>query len=133
MDYEDKNLTCKDCGKEFAWSAGEQKFYADKGLQNPPGRCQDCRKQKKDQKTNRQMFSIICKQCGKEGEVPFQPRNPDDVLCAECFAAQKAGETPVAKTDEAPAPAPKKAAEEKVEAPEEKAPEQEEKAEPSEG
>ena len=90
MDFQDKNLTCKDCGKEFVWASGEQQFYADKGLQNPPGRCQDCRKQKKDQKTNRQMFSIICKECGKEGQVPFQPRNPNDVLCADCFAASKA-------------------------------------------
>jgi CxxC-x17-CxxC domain-containing protein len=100
MDYEDKNLTCKDCSKEFVWSAGEQKFYADKGLQNPPGRCPDCRKQKKEQKTNRQMFSIICKQCGKEGQVPFQPRNANDVLCAECFAAQKSGEAPAASKED---------------------------------
>lgn len=103
MDYEDKNLTCKDCGKDFVWSAGEQKFYADKGLQNPPGRCPECRKQKKEQKNNRQMFSIICKQCGKEGQVPFQPRNPNDVLCAECFAAQRTvGGAPTDKAPEAP-------------------------------
>ncbi|HIZ31146.1 MAG TPA: zinc-ribbon domain-containing protein, partial [Candidatus Fournierella merdipullorum] len=26
--YEDKTLVCKDCGKEFVFSAGEQEFYA---------------------------------------------------------------------------------------------------------
>ena len=26
--YEDKTLVCKDCGKEFVWTAGEQEFYA---------------------------------------------------------------------------------------------------------
>lgn len=94
MDFQDKNLTCKDCGKEFAWSAGEQKFYQDKGLQNAPSRCQDCRKQMKEKKTNREMFPITCKECGKPGEVPFEPKDPNDVLCAECFTARKNGEKP---------------------------------------
>lgn len=105
MAFEDKNLTCKDCSKEFVWSAGEQQFYADKGLQNPPGRCQDCRKQHKDKTANRQMYKITCKNCGQEGEVPFEPRNPDDVLCGECFKASKqenetkSDSTPVAKEE----------------------------------
>ncbi len=30
--YEDKTLVCKDCGKEFTFSAGEQEFYAEKGF-----------------------------------------------------------------------------------------------------
>ena len=56
----------------------------------------------KEKKVNRQMYSIICKECKKEGEVPFQPRNPDDVLCAECFQKAKAsgGSAPT----EVPAP-----------------------------
>ncbi len=89
MDYQDKTLTCRDCAKEFIWSAGEQKFYQDKGLQNPPGRCPDCRKNRKEQKLNQPKYSIICKKCGKEDEVPFKPNNPNDVLCAECFAQSK--------------------------------------------
>ena len=32
--YEDKTLVCKDCGKEFVFTAGEQEFYAEKGFQN---------------------------------------------------------------------------------------------------
>ena len=30
--YEDKTLICKECGKEFVFTAGEQEFYAEKGL-----------------------------------------------------------------------------------------------------
>ena len=41
--YEDKNLTCKDCGNEFVFTAGEQEFYAEKGFVNEPQRCKACR------------------------------------------------------------------------------------------
>lgn len=94
MDFQDKTLTCKDCSKEFVWSAGEQQFYADKGLQNPPSRCKDCRQQAKQAKADRPTYKIRCKECGNEGEVPFQPRDPNDVLCAECFAKKRAAEAP---------------------------------------
>ena len=30
--YEDKTLTCKECGAEFVFTAGEQEFYAEKAL-----------------------------------------------------------------------------------------------------
>ena len=30
--YEDKTIICKECGKEFTFTAGEQEFYAEKGL-----------------------------------------------------------------------------------------------------
>ena len=33
--FEDKTLVCKDCGKEFVWTAGEQEFYASRGFENP--------------------------------------------------------------------------------------------------
>src|SRR5258705_5437443 len=39
VSFQDKTLTCKDCGQEFIWTAGEQEFYASRGLQNPPSRC----------------------------------------------------------------------------------------------
>ena len=37
--YEDKILTCRECGAEFTFSASEQEFYASKGFQNQPSRC----------------------------------------------------------------------------------------------
>ena len=42
---EDKTLTCV-CGEEFIFTAGEQKFYEEKGF-TPPKRCPDCRAKKK--------------------------------------------------------------------------------------
>ena len=44
--FEDKSLTCKDCGNEFVFSAGEQEFYSKQGF-NEPVRCKACRDAKK--------------------------------------------------------------------------------------
>lgn len=43
----DKTLVCRDCGKEFLFTEGEQAFYAEKGFTNEPTRCPDCRKARK--------------------------------------------------------------------------------------
>lgn len=45
----DKTLICKDCGKEFIFTEGEQAFYKEKGLENEPQRCADCRRARKQQ------------------------------------------------------------------------------------
>ena len=49
---EDKNIICKDCGKEFVFTTGEQEFFKEKGFTNDPVRCPDCRKIRKNQKRN---------------------------------------------------------------------------------
>ena len=46
--YEDKTLVCKECGKEFVFTAGEQEFYAERGFQNEPQRCKSCRDARKN-------------------------------------------------------------------------------------
>ena len=56
--YEDQNLICEDCGKEFVFGAGEQEFYAQKGLQNTPKRCPECRKARKH-KSKKKMHDAI--------------------------------------------------------------------------
>ncbi|MEG0616968.1 MAG: zinc-ribbon domain containing protein, partial [Oscillospiraceae bacterium] len=30
--YQDKTLVCKECGKDFIFTAGEQEFYATRGF-----------------------------------------------------------------------------------------------------
>ena len=40
--FEDKTLTCKKCGKEWVWSASEQKFFKEKGFFRP-SMCKECR------------------------------------------------------------------------------------------
>jgi hypothetical protein len=46
----DKTLTCKDCNAEFVFSEGEQTFYKEKGFENEPQRCPDCRRARKQQR-----------------------------------------------------------------------------------
>jgi len=47
MEYQDKVITCVDCGKEFTFTARDQAFYAEKGFTNEPKRCKECRDKKK--------------------------------------------------------------------------------------
>ena len=47
MSYADKTLTCRDCGTQFVFTAGEQEFYAQKGFTNEPTRCPSCRQARK--------------------------------------------------------------------------------------
>ena len=49
----DKTLVCKDCGKEFVFTEGEQAFYMEKGFTNDPVRCPECRKARKLQRQSR--------------------------------------------------------------------------------
>ncbi len=44
--YQDKTLTCADCGQEFAFSSSEQQFYADRQF-SEPRRCPTCRASRK--------------------------------------------------------------------------------------
>ena len=50
--YQDKTLVCRDCDAEFVFTAGEQEFYAEKGFDNEPTRCKECRAKKKAQRRN---------------------------------------------------------------------------------
>jgi CxxC-x17-CxxC domain-containing protein len=82
--YEDEKLICEECGSEFIFSAGEQEFYAEKGLTNKPKRCTECRKARKQNK-KRKLFDAVCSNCGTETKVPFKPIEGKDVFCQECF------------------------------------------------
>ena len=37
----------------------------------------------------REMFSITCKSCGAESQVPFRPDEGRDVFCQACYRARK--------------------------------------------
>lgn len=95
MAFQDKTLTCRDCGKEFVWTASEQEFYQQKGFQNAPVRCPEDRAKKKARMGEfrgggpRQMYEITCSVCGKKDMVPFQPRGDRPVYCAEHFRQQR--------------------------------------------
>lgn len=44
---QDKTIVCKDCGKEFVFTVGEQEFYKEKEIPNEPVRCKECREKRK--------------------------------------------------------------------------------------
>ena len=52
----DKVLTCKDCGAEFTFTESEQAFYKEKGFDNDPVRCPECRKARKQQRNNHSSY-----------------------------------------------------------------------------
>lgn len=97
MAFADKTLTCKDCGAQFVFTAGEQQFYQEHGLLHEPARCPTCRAARRQSRGSggdlsggnsgpRRTFPAVCAQCGKETQVPFQPRQGRPVYCSECFA-----------------------------------------------
>jgi CxxC-x17-CxxC domain-containing protein len=93
MGFEDKSLQCSDCGATFTFSAEEQEFFQAKGYTNEPKRCPSCRAARKSERygsgyesrSPRQMFPAVCAECGKETEVPFEPRQGRPVYCSDCY------------------------------------------------
>jgi len=71
----DINLTCRQCGREFAFTKAEQEFYELKGF-TLPGRCQECRSTKQSQP-----YHIVCSQCGTELEKGAS------IYCTACLAS----------------------------------------------
>ncbi len=104
----DTTLTCRDCGQAFTFTSGEQEFYASRGF-SEPSRCPDCRAQRKADRASgggsygsygggysggggrgqREMFTATCSSCGREAQVPFQPRGDKPVYCSDCFEQRR--------------------------------------------
>ena len=104
--FEDKTLTCRECGSAFVFTAGEQEFYQSRGLTNEPGRCPDCRRARKQRmpssggydsgygggsydRPQRQVYIATCASCGGEAQLPFEPRTEKPVYCSDCFRVQR--------------------------------------------
>ncbi len=97
-DFQEKAIMCNDCNKEFIWSVGEQVFFRDKGLQNPPKRCKPC-KQAKNERIEAVMtaqasglkqkieVAVHCAKCNEYTTVPFYPSQGRPVFCRTCFLA----------------------------------------------
>ena len=98
MTYTEQTLTCRDCGQPFAFTAGEQEFYASRGLMNTPGRCPACRAARKgsggygggySDRGPREMHEARCDSCGGVARVPFVPRGDKPVYCSDCFSRSR--------------------------------------------
>ena len=94
MAYNDKTLECSDCGDSFIFSAEEQELFQSRGFTNEPKRCHVCRQARKsdrygnsvyNHRPRHQMFPAVCAECGKETEVPFEPREGRPVYCSDCY------------------------------------------------
>jgi CxxC-x17-CxxC domain-containing protein len=100
-------LTCRDCGQAFTFTSGEQAFYAGRGFSEPT-RCASCRQARKAERSggdsyggdsygggygsgSREMFTATCSSCGKDAQVPFQPRGDKPVYCSDCFSQRGGG------------------------------------------
>jgi len=93
MSSQDKSLQCSDCGATFTFSAEEQEFFQSKGYTNEPKRCPSCREARKQERygSPRQMFPAVCAECGKDTQVPFEPRGDKPVYCSDCYRKAKLG------------------------------------------
>jgi CxxC-x17-CxxC domain-containing protein len=98
VNFVDKTLTCADCGASFTFSADDQAYHQERGFTNEPRRCPSCRAARRDERNGgssggysqqREMFSATCSRCGKEAQVPFQPRGDKPVYCSDCFRSQR--------------------------------------------
>jgi len=100
-DYQDRSITCVDCGKDFNWTVGEQVFFHDKGLKNEPKRCKPCKQAKNDRLAaisaaqsagvkQRIEVTVTCAQCREQTTVPFYPSQGRPVYCRACFLASRA-------------------------------------------
>ena len=92
MSFQDKSIQCSDCGIDFTHSAEDQEFFQSKGYTNEPKRCASCRQKRKSERngndsygSQRQMHSVVCADCGKDTEVPFEPRGDKPVYCSDCY------------------------------------------------
>ena len=95
-DLKDTDISCIDCGNDFVWTIGEQMFFRDKGLQNPPKRCKEC-KQAKNERLNAIInasatgikqkieVAVYCAKCSGYTTVPFYPSQGRPVFCRSCY------------------------------------------------
>jgi CxxC-x17-CxxC domain-containing protein len=105
VNFVDRTLTCVECASDFTFSVDEQAFHQERGFTNEPRRCPSCRARRRSELNGgggggynssrssygapREMFTTTCSQCGKEAQVPFQPRGDRPVYCADCFRSQR--------------------------------------------
>ena len=110
--FTDKQLKCADCGADFTFTAGEQERFQQLGFTNEPRRCSPCRAARKASGGggggggyggggsrggygggggggSREMFSVVCSECGKPAQVPFKPRGDRPVYCSDCFSNRR--------------------------------------------
>jgi CxxC-x17-CxxC domain-containing protein len=83
----DVEIPCVQCREVFVFTEKEQESFYQKNMM-PPQRCPRCRSKNAAQgDAAPTRFEIVCDNCGKHDQVPFQPKTGRSVLCRECFEA----------------------------------------------
>ena len=66
----DEIIVCRNCGKEFTFTVGEQNFYEEKGLK-PPVRCKECKAKRKEQQ-NEVIEDVVQVKTAEEKKNDFE-------------------------------------------------------------
>jgi CxxC-x17-CxxC domain-containing protein len=93
--FQDRTLTCRDCGQQFTFTAGEQEFFQTRGLTNDPTRCPECRRARKDARGGGGGFAYSSSSDGFSGTGGGGPRGYGgggdrprremfDATCSQC-------------------------------------------------
>jgi CxxC-x17-CxxC domain-containing protein len=97
----DKTIRCVSCGEDFVFTAGEQEFYRSRGLTNEPTRCRNCREARKASRGpgapsfsasptgDRELYTVVCSECGTQTQVPFPPTAGRPVFCRDCYRSKR--------------------------------------------
>ncbi len=85
----DLELPCVQCKEIFLFTEKEQTLFYQRNSPQPQ-RCQKCRSKKAAMREGAPTrYEIVCDNCGRHDQVPFQPKVGRQVLCKECFQASK--------------------------------------------
>ena len=110
--YNDKNLTCADCGQEFVFTSSEQDFYAQRGF-TEPRRCPSCRASRKAARgdsggssygsgSSRGGYSSGAGSYGGGGGGGGYDRGPREMFSATCSNCGKEAQVPFRPTSGKP-------------------------------
>jgi CxxC-x17-CxxC domain-containing protein len=85
----DIEIPCVQCKDIFIFTEKEQDVFYQRNMMQPQ-RCPKCRSKKAASGEDApKKFEIVCDNCGKHDQVPFQPKVGRTVLCRECHNTSK--------------------------------------------
>lgn len=85
----DVDISCVQCREVFVFTEKDQETFYQRNMMAPQ-RCSKCRSKKASVAADApKRFEIVCDNCGKHDQVPFQPKVGRSILCKECHGAAR--------------------------------------------